>query len=324
MSTGDTKARNPAIAGLLSLLVPGLGQLYNGQPGLMALAIAVCYGSALAATSGAIGALAAPDPSQGLGGVMLWGGVAVFAWIVAIVQAVFAALDRPGYELQGYNRAPVYLGVLALFYLVAPFAIARPVTAWLMTRNGIRTPEQVAAWTARVASLRQGADAAATEVSAARQAELPVPDLQIEDPVDPEVAAAGAATVIHLVLVGGPDGGVYDMYSTEPTCIQQGGAAPSWANLYARPEDSLGVTAVQVVVNAESGTTRAFRISVNMGNLPEGRSYLADGERGQPGDVPPSATVDRRGAGAVLRVLGTTDQGVRIEATVQCRAVKVG
>lgn len=322
MSTGDTKARNPAIAGLLSLLVPGLGQLYNGQAGLMALAIAVCYGSALAATSGAIGALAAPDPSQGLGGVMLWGGVAVFTWIVAIVQAIFAALDRPGYELRGYNRAPVYLGVLALFYLVAPFAIARPVTAWLMARNGIRTPEQVAAWSARVASLRQSAGA--PEASAAGQAELPVPDLQIEEPVDPEVAAAGAATVIHLVLVGGPDGGVYDMYSTEPTCIQQGGAAPSWANLYARPEDSLGVTAVQVVVNAESGTTRAFRISVNLGNLPGGRSYLADGESVQPADVPPSATVDRRGAGAVLRVLGTTDQGVRIEATVQCRVVKAG
>ena len=321
MSAGEVRARNPAIAGLLSLLSPGLGQLYNGQPGLMALALVVCYGSALAATSGAIGALAMPDPSQGFGRVMLWGGMAVFAWIVSIVQAVFAALDRPEYELRGYNRAPVYLGILALFYLVLPFTLARPVTAWLMARNGIRTPEQVAAWTARVESLRRRAGASATDVPGAGQAELPVPDLEIQEPVDPEVAAAGAATVIHLVLVGGQDGGVYDMYSTEPSCVHQRGGAPSWANLYARPEDSLGVTAVQVQVNTDSGTTRDFRVSVNLGNLPGGRSYVADGATFEPGSVPPSATVDRRGAGAVLRLTGTTDRGVRIEATVQCRRI---
>lgn len=321
MSAGEIRARNPAIAGLLSLLSPGLGQLYNGQPRLAALAFGVCYGSALAATSGAIGALALPDPSQGFGRVMLWGGVAVFAWIGSIVQAVFAALDRPEYELRGYNRAPVYLGILALFYLVLPFTLARPVTAWLMARNGIRTPEQVAAWTARVESLRRRAGASATDVPGAGQADLPVPDLQIQEPVDPEVAAAGAATVIHLVLVGGQDGGVYDMYSTEPSCVHQGGETPSWANLYARPEDSLGVTAVQVQVNTDSGTTRDFRISVNLGNLPAGRSYVADGATFEPGSVPPSATVDRRGAGAVLRLTGTTDRGVRIEATVQCRRV---
>lgn len=321
MSAGEIRARNPAVAGLLSLLSPGLGQLYNGQPGLMALAFVACYGTALAATSAAIGALAMPDPSQGFGRVMLWGGVAVFAWIVSIVQAVFAALDRPEYELRGYNRAPVYLGILALFYLVLPFTLARPVTAWLMARNGIRTPEQVAAWTARVESLRRSAGGPATEVSGAGQAELAVPDLEIQEPVDPEVAAAGAATVIHLVLVGGQDGGVYDMYSTEPSCVHQRGDAPSWANLYARPEDSLGVTAVQLQVNTDSGTTRDFRISVNLGNLPAGRSYVADGGTFEPGGVPPSATVDRRGAGAVLRLTGTTDRGVRIEATVQCRRV---
>ena len=115
------------------------------------------------------------------------------------------------------------------------------------------------------------------------------------------VVARDAATVIHLVLVGGPDGGVYDVFSTPPSCTHQGGAAPSWANLYANPADSLGITAVQLRIQVDSGATRDFQLSVNVGNLPSGRSYVVDGRMVRE-DTPPSAVVERRGAGVVLRL----------------------
>ena len=49
MASGEVKPRNPAAAGVLSFLVPGLGQLYNGQPRIGLLAAAICYGSAIMA-----------------------------------------------------------------------------------------------------------------------------------------------------------------------------------------------------------------------------------------------------------------------------------
>jgi hypothetical protein len=69
--------------------------------------------------------------------------------------------------------------------------------------------------------------------------------------------------------------------------------------------------------------TRRFQVSVNVGNLPRGRRYVVDSRSGAPppGDVLPSATVERRGESAVIRIVGESPERIRIEATVRCREV---
>jgi hypothetical protein len=324
MPEGDLKARNPALAGLLSFLMPGLGQLYNGQLMVGFAFFAAVYGGALLCGLRFIGALGAVDPRAALGKVMFWGGIATFVWLGGVVQAVFAALDRSEYFLQRFNHPLVYAAIIALAYVIAPLVLGAPVFSWMLTRNGISSPQQVAQWQSRMAALRAGAGAARQTQSIrepnAGPAAMDTTTIPIDLP-DPEVAARGAATAIHLVLVGGRDGGVYDMHSAQATCTHLRGAEPSWNNLFANPSDSLGITAIQFRVAADTGSTTNFQVNVNVGNVPRGRAYFVDGRTTPEGATWPSATIVRRGTGATIRIVGETAEKVRIEATVQCRRV---
>jgi hypothetical protein len=325
MPEGDLKARNPAIAGLLSFLMPGLGQLYNGQPKIAAALLVSVYGGALLCGIRFVGALGAANPRVELGKVMFWGGVATFLWLGGVVQAVFAALDRSEYTVQKYNHPLVYAGVIAVAYLLAPFTLGGPVFRWMLAQNGITTEQQVADWQSRMGDLRAGVRRT-RQVDSIRDGK-PAPPPAVSIPIDlpdPEVAARGASTVIHLLLIGGPDGGVYDMHTAEPTCTYQAGKAPSWTNLYANPADSQGVTAIQFRIAADTGTTNNFQLNVNVGNIPHGRAYFVDGRTVREGTTRPGATIVRRGKGAVIRIVAETAERVRIEATVQCRAVVSG
>jgi TM2 domain-containing membrane protein YozV len=323
MQEGDVKPRNPAIAGALSFLTPGLGQLYNGQPGVGVAFLVAVFLTALLCGTRFIGALGSPDPRLALGKVMFWGGLSTFLWLGGVVQAVFAALDRPEYALRRFNHSLVYVGAVVGACVIAPLALRRPVVRWMLAQNGITTEQQVADWETRMAALRAGARAARR---GPEPAETPAPTVTVPSgPLpDPEVAARGAATVIHLVIVGGPDGGVYDMHSKEPSCAFRGGAEPSWTNLYANPADPAGVTAIQFRIGADTGSTNNFQLNVNVGNIPRGRAYFVDGRTAQVGSTRPSATVVRRGAGAVIRLQAETADQVRLEATVQCRSIVPG
>lgn len=322
MSAGDLKARNPALAGLLSFFAPGLGQLYNGQPPLaISFFLAVC-GGALMCGVRFIGALGAQDPRAALGTVMFWGGLTTFVWLGGVVQAVFAALDRSEYFLLPYNHVVVYAGLALALYVLAPLLLGGVVFRWMLARNDIRTEQQIADWHARLSALQAGSGAA--PITGLGPDTTPASQLSSEVPIDlpdPEVAARGAATVIHLVLVGGRDGGVYDMHDAQASCTFRGGPEPSWTNLYADPSDSSGITAIQFRVAADTGTTTAFQVNVNVGNMPQGRAYFVDGRVPIEGNMRPSASVLRRGSGAVIRIVGETPEQVRIEATVQCREV---
>ncbi|HTS88349.1 MAG TPA: hypothetical protein VMG41_07630 [Gemmatimonadales bacterium] len=318
MPEGDLKARNPALAGVLSFLMPGLGQVYNGQLPYAIAFFVIVYGSTLICGIRFIGALGAPDPRAGLGKVMFWGGIATFVWLGGVVHAVFAALDRSEYFLLRYNRIEVYLGLLIVAYVLVPVTMSGAIFRWMLAQNGIRSPAQVAEWQGRMAALRGGVAVprqAPESTTAANNVQIP-----IELP-DPEVAARGAATAIHLVLVGGPDGGVYDMHSAQPSCVFQAGSAPSWTSLYANPADSQGVTALQFRVATDTGTTTSFQVNVNIGNVPTGRAYFVEGRNASEGGTQPSATVAQRDSGAVIRIVGETPQRVRIEATIQCRRI---
>jgi hypothetical protein len=211
----------------------------------------------------------------------------------------------------------VYVAAYLLSYVALPLLLAFPVARWIMARNGITTPEQRAEWLARIQRAGGGAGPGVLVGAPAG----PPADLKIDIP-DPEAAAAGAATVFHVTLVGGPDGGIYDATSAEPVCTHRStGGEPSWAGLFANPRDSAGITAVQFRVPIEAGETNDFQLSLNLGNLPHGRSYVVDGRRpwGEKGRG--RASIQRRGDGAVIRFDAATAEGVRVEAIVQCRVV---
>lgn len=304
-----TKRRSPVLAALASLTMPGMGQLYNGQP-LLALACFIAYWAVgIVYTFRLIDALASPDPSAHLASAIGWLLAMMAVWLGGVVQAVFAALDRPDYELQPYNRGVVYFGLYLGVYVLLPFVAAVPLARMALRGRALPADStQVAAFLEKLARPR---------VSTAGQ---PV-DLKIDIP-DPEAAAASAATVFHVTLVGGPDGGIYDATSPEAVCTRRADpAAPSWAGLYANPADTAGLTAVQFRIPIAEGETTDFQLSINRGNGAETRSYLVDGRRPWGEDGKGRAVVERRGEGAVIRVNATTEQGVRVEAVVQCRRV---
>lgn len=305
-----TKRRSPSLAALASFTLPGLGQLYNGQP-WMALAWFVGYmGLGLYYTYKVFGAVAAAAP--GTPPVMptnLFLGMCV-VWLGGVVQAVLAALGRQDYELRPYNHGLVYFLAYPFAYGMVPVIAAfffRPYLVRL--RDAGQLPDSAA-----VASGLQG------WLRRASQPKVGEPvDLRVEI-VDPEAAAATANTVFHVVLVGGPDGGIYDAATDEVVCTERKDpSAPSWAGLYANPRDTAGLTAVQFRVPIAQGETNDFQLSVNRGNGESTRTYLVDGRRPWGEDGRGRATVERRGEGAIIRVDATTEKGVRLEVVVQCR-----
>jgi len=108
-----TRRRRPWVAAVLSLALPGLGQLYAGSPAaaLFAYAATVCA----AALMGALWLWAPGGPVPILLGfvvaVVTYLGVAIHAWLVAAAQPA-------GFELRPYNRWYVYLGVYVLVSLI--------------------------------------------------------------------------------------------------------------------------------------------------------------------------------------------------------------
>jgi hypothetical protein len=314
----QTKPRSPVLAALASLTMPGLGQLYNGQPLLAAVWIVAYWGVGLFYTLRLFEALVAPNPAAAISRPLGLLGVMLLLWLGGVVQAVFAALNRPDYVLQSYNRGMVYLASYVIAYVLLPLLLAFPVARWIMARNGITTPEQRAEWLARIreAGVRSGAVSTGVTAPVAR----PV-DLKIDIP-NPDAAAASATTVFHLTLVGGPDGGIYDATSAEPVCTHRASVGePSWAGLFTNPADTSGITAIQFRVPVEQGETNDFQLSVNLGNMPGGRSYVVDGRRPWGENGKGRASVQRRGDGAVIRLDAATAEGVRVEAIVQCKAV---
>ena len=114
--------RHRGVAVLLSLGLPGLGELYAGNPRAAGVTFAVFY--VLSAVS--IGLFVAP--LGGVAAVLVPFAVALAAWVVTLVRAARAARQAPTpYSLQAYNRWYWYLlailiGVFvlrpAIFYLI--------------------------------------------------------------------------------------------------------------------------------------------------------------------------------------------------------------
>ncbi len=105
--------RRPLRAAALSLLAPGLGQVYAG---------AIARGLVLILFSTALGAVAVLAAAYGYGGAALASALGfLLVWLYALVDARRTARRAdPAYALRDYNRWSVYL---ALFLLPLPVSL---------------------------------------------------------------------------------------------------------------------------------------------------------------------------------------------------------
>lgn len=83
---------NPGVAAVLSFLLPGLGLLYAGQVAI-GLAVALLYPSFVVGTYFlfAVAGAGAAGPEGAIGGVVIWAGLALAAFIGQVVWAYSAA-----------------------------------------------------------------------------------------------------------------------------------------------------------------------------------------------------------------------------------------
>jgi signal peptidase I len=126
MSEETAARRKPWLAGLLSLAVPGLGQLYNGQPWRAGAAYLLL---ALAQLAAAIAVVKLPLPGVALALPLA---VVLVLRLVGIPFDAFSRARRLGgsYRLKPFNRWSVYLAVAALavlFSLVVTPRVGLPV-----------------------------------------------------------------------------------------------------------------------------------------------------------------------------------------------------
>jgi signal peptidase I len=113
------KKRIPVIAAALSLVTPGLGQLYNGQ-----IFKGLIFFLAFLLIPAALFLARLPSQFQGMVAILV---IILGIWIFAIAEAFSAAKRRPGFVLKGYNRWYVYLLIIVLVFGI-PNILAGPVT----------------------------------------------------------------------------------------------------------------------------------------------------------------------------------------------------
>lgn len=103
------KKRRAWLAGLLSLILPGLGQLYNRQTRFALVLLTIVFSVASSRLL-----IAQSPPSVGVIFYAIVLAVGIAAWLVAIVQAAIAARRIGGVRLAWYNRWYVYAGALVV------------------------------------------------------------------------------------------------------------------------------------------------------------------------------------------------------------------
>ena len=104
--------RKPWLAGLLSLFVPGLGQVYNGQA-LKGVLLYCLYGIViLASVAGLL------ELSLALFNIAVPLGVILAGYLYILVDAVkMARSKRDTFQPQFYNKWYVYLAIIVLGHL---------------------------------------------------------------------------------------------------------------------------------------------------------------------------------------------------------------
>lgn len=102
----QNKKRIPAVAAALSLVTPGLGQLYNGQ-----ISKGIFLFLATFLVPAILFLIGLPRRFPGLVAIFV---LSIGVWLFAVVEAFFAAKRRSDFTLKGYNRWFVYLVIIIL------------------------------------------------------------------------------------------------------------------------------------------------------------------------------------------------------------------
>jgi hypothetical protein len=146
-------------------------------------------------------------------------------------------------------------------------------------------------------------------------------------------AQGGLATTIDLTITGGPLAGTYHTTSDEITCSYGLIGEDAWGNQYSiETEDPTTFSSLQLIVpnTAEAAIgTNEFLTTVSFGSLVvetldfdtsytinTGTDSGTDGGEGQ-GTV----IIEDHGDSAVVTINGTTEEGIGIEAVIQCHQV---
>lgn len=107
--TSTTKPRRRLPAALLSIGLPGLGEVYAGRPKAAAVTFALFYRFSV------LGIAALFAPLFGMSVVIVPLSVVLAAWVVVVTRAVKAARHAPEpYQLQPYNRWYWYLSAVII------------------------------------------------------------------------------------------------------------------------------------------------------------------------------------------------------------------
>jgi signal peptidase I len=106
-TSAPEKKRRPWLAGLLSLLMPGLGQFYNGD---LRLALVLLIGFLVAAPNG-VWFIASLSPGQAVAATVIFLIVGAAVLIFAVIQAILRARRLGRVKLARYQRWYVYVGV---------------------------------------------------------------------------------------------------------------------------------------------------------------------------------------------------------------------
>ncbi|MDQ4079730.1 MAG: hypothetical protein M3125_03155 [Gemmatimonadota bacterium] len=130
-----------------------------------------------------------------------------------------------------------------------------------------------------------------------------------------------APATIHLVLTGGPHAGTYDVDTKTRTCSHGLIRKRAWGHMFS--DDGAKPSSVQLFIpgpggSAADGETFSFRVT--FGDPLTGPRYEIDRTQGAR-DGEGTATVTDRGSSATIRIVGTSRDGMGIDASIECREV---
>ena len=139
---------------------------------------------------------------------------------------------------------------------------------------------------------------------------------------------SGNATIIDVVVTGGPAAGTYQRRSPKGTCSTNLTGNGSWGNQYSDPEIKEGLSSLQLIVDntaeATAGGTSEFLTTFTFGEFfsTNATTYTYEGreseeKKGNSGTI----TVEDSGQSAKVTLMVEPEDGVKINATIQCNEV---
>jgi hypothetical protein len=136
----------------------------------------------------------------------------------------------------------------------------------------------------------------------------------------------GNASVITVIVTGGPHAGTHERRSSDATCSYGLIGADAWGNQYSDADITQGLSSLQLIVpsgtEAANGTSN-FNATFTFGELfgDSSTNYTFEGREGSEkegdGTVTISGTPDR----ATIKIEGEPAGGVTIDATIECNDV---